>query len=325
MSPNKSVAQRLGRVLEAVTRQSGRLTETPAYGSFLLGRVSESPRRRRIRVQVILTILVAGVNFIGIAVAILLVTVAIPEPSVFEDAPWWVTFVAVPVYIALAVAVGTYWLTSRTVNALRWATEGRKPSRLDERNTFLAPWRLATVDLILWGVGTALLTTLYGMANTMFVPRFLFVVGISGVMVATFSYLLTEFALRPFAAVALEAGRPPRRLMAGIMGRTMMVWLVGSGVPVVGIALIAFFQILWRNLTEDQFAVGVFIVAAAAFVFGGILMWIVSWLTATTRAGCTCGAQARRAGRLAGRPGGVRRHRTRGAAAWFQLNGRRPA
>jgi adenylate cyclase len=281
MSANKSVAQRLGRVLEAVTRQSGRLTETPAYGSLLLGRVSERPRRRRIRIQVILTVLVMVVNLVGIGVALLLVTVAIPEPSVFDDAPLWITFVAAPAYIAVAVAVGTYWITRRTVLALRWSTEGRKPSRVDERNTFLAPWRLATVDLILWGVGTALLTTLYGMVNTTFIPRFLFAVGIPGVLVATGSYLLTEFALRPFAAQALEAGRPPRRLVAGIMGRTMMVWLLGSGVPVVGIALIAFFQIMMRNLTEDQFAVGVFIVAAAAFVFGCFLMLIVSWLTAT--------------------------------------------
>jgi adenylate cyclase len=281
MSANKTLAQRLGRVLERVTRQSGRLTETSAYGSVLLGRVSESPRRRRIRIQVILTVLVAVVNLIGIGVGVLVVTVAIPEPSIFDDAPLWVTFGAAPAYIALAVAVGTYWITRRTVLALRWATEGRKPSRVDERNTFLAPWRLATVDLILWGLGTALLTTLYGLANTMFIPRFLFAVGICGVLVATASYLLTEFALRPFAAQALEAGPPPQRLTAGIMGRTMMVWLLGSGVPVVGIALIAFFQLVMRNLTEDQFAIGVFIVAGATLVFGFILMWILSWLTAT--------------------------------------------
>ena len=228
-----------------------------------------------------LTVLVAAVNLIGIGVAVLVVTVAIPEPSVFDNAPLWITFVVAPAYTALAVAVGAYWITRRTVLALRWAIEERKPSRIDERNTFLAPWRLATVDLILWGIGTALLTTLYGMANTMFIPRFLFAVGFSGLLVATGSYLLTEFALRPFAAQALEAGRPPRRLAAGIMGRTMMVWLLGSGVPVVGIALIAFFQIIMRNMTEDQFAVAVFIVAAAALVFGCILMWILSWLTAT--------------------------------------------
>ncbi len=281
MSANNTLAQRLGRVLERVTRQSGRLTETPAYGSLLLGRVSESPRRRRIRIQVILTVLVAVVNLIGIGVGVLLVTVAIPEPSIFDDAPLWVTFGAAPAYIALAVAVGTYWITRRTVLALRWATEGRKPSRVDERNTFLAPWRLATVDLILWGLGTALLTTLYGLANTMFIPRFLFAVGICGVLVATASYLLTEFALRPFAAQALEAGPPPQRLTAGIMGRTMMVWFLGSGVPVIGIALLAMFQILMRNLSETQFAVGVLIVSFATLIFGCLLMWILAWLTAT--------------------------------------------
>ena len=48
MSANQSLAKRIGRVLEAVTRQSGRLPETPAYGSLLLGRVTESQQRRRI-------------------------------------------------------------------------------------------------------------------------------------------------------------------------------------------------------------------------------------------------------------------------------------
>ena len=63
-------------------------------------------------------------------------------------------------------------------------------------------------------------------------------------MVATSCYLITEFALRPVAAQALEAGPPPRRLTAGIMGRTMLVWLLGSGVPVLGIALTAVFTLI---------------------------------------------------------------------------------
>ena len=36
------MAQRLGLVLETVTNQSGRVPETPEYGSWILGRVSES-------------------------------------------------------------------------------------------------------------------------------------------------------------------------------------------------------------------------------------------------------------------------------------------
>lgn len=176
----KGVAQRLGRVLERVTRQSGRLPETPAYGSWLLGRVSESQQRRRIRIQTILTVMVVVANLLGIAVSILLVTVAIPSPSVFTEAPWWITFVVVPSYIVVALALGTYWITRRTVLALRWAIEERQPTPEDERNTFLAAWRVAVVDLILWGSGAVLLTTLYGMANTMFIPRFLFAVTFCG-------------------------------------------------------------------------------------------------------------------------------------------------
>jgi class 3 adenylate cyclase/MFS family permease len=279
--PKKTLARRLGRVLERVTRQSGRLQETPAYGSLLLGRVTESQKRRRIRIQVILTVVVMVVNLIGIAVAALLMTVAIPEPSIFDDAPAWLTFGAVPGYLIFAMAVGTYWITRRTVLALRWAIEERKPTRVDERNTFLAPWRVAIVDLGLWTLGTLLFTTLYGLVNTQFIPRFLFGVGFCGILVATAAYLFTEFALRPVAAQALEAGRPPRRLTSGIMGRTMMVWFLGSGVPVIGIALVAFFQLSMRNLTETQFAVCVMIVAIAALIFGFVLMWILSWLTAT--------------------------------------------
>jgi adenylate cyclase len=280
-APQKTLAQRLGRVLERVTRQSGRLQDRSAYGSLLLGRVSESQKRRRVRIQIILTTLVMAANLIGIAVAALLVTVAIPEPSIVDDAPGWITFIVVPAYVIVAMAVGTYWITRRTVLALRWAIEERKPNRLDERNTFLAPWRVAVVDLSLWGIGTVLSTTLYGLVNTQFIPRFLFGIGICGLLVATAAYLITEFALRPVAAQALEAGRPPRRLIAGLMGRTMMVWFLGSGVPVIGIALLAFFQLLMRNLTETQFAVGVMIVAIAALIFGCILTWILAWLTAT--------------------------------------------
>jgi adenylate cyclase len=282
MSANETLAQRLGRVLEKVTRQSGRLQEMPpAYGSLLLGRVSESQRRRRVRIQVILTTMVMVANLLGIAVALLLVIVAIPEPSIFDDAPLWITFGAAPAYIALAMAVGSYWITRRTVIALRWAIEERKPSRIDERNTFLAPWRIAVVDLILWGGGAALLTTLYGLVNTQFIPRFLFAVSICGLLVATGSYLIAEFGLRPVAAQALEAGPPPLRLTAGIMGRTMMVWFLGTGVPVIGIGLLAFFQLMMRNMTETQFAVGVVIVSTATLIFSCLLTWILSWLTTT--------------------------------------------
>ncbi|BCO35102.1 adenylate/guanylate cyclase domain-containing protein [Mycobacterium heckeshornense] len=281
MMAKTTAAQRLGRVLEKLTHQSGRLTEPPEYGSWLLGRVSESQRRRRVRIQIILTVFILVVSLVGIGVDLLIVTVAIPVPSLFTEAPPWLTFAVAPGYIVIAVMVGTYWITRRTVTMLRWAIEERKPTPADERNTFMAPAGVAVISLILWGLGTALMTLLYGLANTMFIPKILFSGSFCGVMVSTACYLFTEFALRPVAAQALQAGPPPRRLAHGIMGRTMVVWMLGSGLPVIGIALTAFFALTLRNLTETQFGVAVLMLAAATLIFGFLLMWIQSWLIAT--------------------------------------------
>ena len=282
MSGNKSVAQRLGRVLETVTRQSGRLQETPAYGSWLLGRVTESQARRRVRIQLILTVFILATNLTGIGVALLLLGVALPSPSIFNDAPGWITWAVAPGYVAVALALGAYWITHRTMAALRWAIEERKPNLNDERNTFLAPFWLAIGVLVLWGIGAALLTTLYGLTNTLFIPIVGFSVSFCGILVATACYLFTEFALRPVAAQALEAGAAPQRLAPGIMGRTLTVWLLGSGVPVLGIIVTALLGgVLLDNLSKTQLAVAILVISAAALIFGFVLMWILSWLTAT--------------------------------------------
>lgn len=281
MAAKVSLAQRLGRVLERVTRQSGRLPETPDFGSWLLGRAEESPRRRRVRIQTILTVFVLATNMIGVAVALLVVTVAIPVPSIFTDAPLWLTFVVSPAYIGTALFVGIFWVTRRIVTSLRWSIEDQPPTREDQRNAFLAPWRLAAIHLVLWGGGAVLLTTLYGVFDTRFIPRYLFAVSFSGIVVTAICYMFTEFALRPVAAQALEAGPPPRAFAPRIMGRIMTGWALGSGVIVFGIVLLALFSISLRNLTQTQFAFAVLILGVVALVFGSMLMWIVAWLIVT--------------------------------------------
>jgi adenylate cyclase len=281
MLAKKTAAQRLGRVLEALTRQSGRLGEAPAYGSWLLGRVSESRLRRRVRIQFILTVFVLAANVIGIAVVGLLVTITFPAPNVFAPEARWITFAVVPAYVAAALVVGTFWATLRVAHSVRWAIEQKTPDTTDQRNTFLAPWRLTRVLLFLWGVGTVLITTAYALVNPDFIPKEATSISFSGIVVSTCCYLLTEFALRPVAAQALEAGRPPRRFAPGIMGRTMTVWLLGSAVPVAGILLAALFFLVHQISTPTQFAFAVLVLALVAITFGFILMWISSWLTAT--------------------------------------------
>ncbi|MDT5093501.1 MAG: adenylate cyclase [Mycobacterium sp.] len=277
----ESVPQRLGRLLERVTQQSGRLPDTPDYGSWLLGRASESQSRRRVRIQTILTVFVVSANLIGIGIAALVVLLVFPTPSVFDPDVRWITWLIAPAYIVAALVVGVFWATHRVMNNVRWAIEERPPTREDQRNAFFAPWRLTRVLLILWGFGTVLLSTLYGLADIHYLPKTLLGISFPGIVVSASCYLLTEFALRPVAAQALEAGRPPERLAQGIMGRTMLVWALGSGVPVLGILLAAVITLSLQNVTPTQFSIAIAVLAVFALVFGFILMWILSWLTAT--------------------------------------------
>lgn len=283
MKANETLAHWLGRILEKLTRQSGRLPDTPEYGSWLLGKTSETPRHRRIRIQLLLTVMILVINMIGIGVAILLTTIALPEPDVFDPSVWWISFLVTPAFVVLAIGVGAHWVTFRTVNALRWSIEDHTPTPTasDQHNTMTAPFRLAMIVLALWGVGTALLTTLYGLHDPEFIPKIGFSVGFCGIVVSTASYLLTEFALRPVAAQALAAGPVPIRLAPGVMGRIMNTWLLGSGVPLSGIILAAVFALTLKNLTIAQFGFTVLIIGSFAFVFGFLLMWIAAWLTAT--------------------------------------------
>lgn len=281
MSSDPSAAQRLGRVLERITRQSGRLSRPPEYGSFLLGRLSETPARRRVRIQGILTAFVLTANLVGLGVLLLLVAVAFPAPSVFTDAPWWLPAVAVPVYVCLALIFGTWWITTRTTNDLRWSLEDRVPSRADQRNVFLTPWRIALSHLVLWGAAAVLFTTLYGLQDTDFIPKLGLVIPFCGVLVATACYLFAEFALRPVAAQALAAGPPPHRFAPGVMGRTMTIWMLGSGLPLIGIGLTAMFSLMLGNLSRRQLEVAVLITSALSLLVGFLLMWVLAWLTST--------------------------------------------
>ncbi|WP_304111395.1 adenylate/guanylate cyclase domain-containing protein [Mycolicibacterium bacteremicum] len=281
MTAKKSRAQQLGQVLEKVTDQSGRVPNTPEYGSWILGRVSETQRRRRVRIQTILTTFALGANLIGVGVAILVVTVTFPVPSVFDDKVLWITFAVAPSYIVLAFIIGVVWATNRVIKTVRWAIEERVPTPKDQSNTFFAPWRLTRVLLALWSGGTVLLTLLYGLQDTNYVPKVLLGISFPGIVVSASCYLFTEFALRPVAAQALEVGPPPRRFAPGIMGRTLTVWALGSGVPVLGILLAAIITLSIQIVSPTQFAVAVMILALFALVFGFILMWILAWLTAT--------------------------------------------
>ncbi len=154
----------------------------------------------------LLTVLLLSTNVIGALVVFAIGTWAIPSPSP-NRAMTIALAISIPVYVLLAVLVGTFWGTTTALKALRWATRrawSRRPRSARGRcGSHLAD----EMQLTMWLVATAMVTLLTSLLQPSRAVGTGLTVGIGALVVAGVSYLLTEFSLRPIAARA--PGRHP--------------------------------------------------------------------------------------------------------------------
>lgn len=242
-------------------------------GSRLLGQDTDSPAVLRWRVQTLLTGSVVLANVIGALVVIALIAV-IPGPSLFTHQLRLVDAVALPGYVAGALGVGVTVGTLRSLRALRWSMEGRAPTAADLRATLAVPARLTRLQAGLWLLAGALFTPLYGIQDSQNIPRVALTVLFGGLVVCGNSYLLTEFSLRPVAAKALTAGPPGRTRLAGVTSRSLLIWGVGSAIPVAGLLLVALFSLTRGNVSASRLAITVLALSGVTLAFGLLLTWL---------------------------------------------------
>ncbi|WP_020671156.1 adenylate/guanylate cyclase domain-containing protein [Amycolatopsis nigrescens] len=253
------------------------------YGSWLLGSADERDEVLRIRVQVLLTGSLVLANVIGAGIVVALITMVIPGPSVFVPEFALINFVAVPGYVLLALLVGIFWGTRRAVRTLRWAfdDDDSPPTEQERLATLRVPWRLTRMQALLWFVATVLFSVPYALRLPDAVFKVAFTVGFAGIVVCANAYLLSEFALRPIAARALSSGPSlERRLVSALGLRILLAWVLGSGVPVAGLMLVAIFALIRGTVSSTQLSVTILALGLATLLFGFLVM--VFMVRATT-------------------------------------------
>ncbi|CAM3005149.1 adenylate/guanylate cyclase domain-containing protein [Williamsia muralis] len=244
------------------------------YGSILLGSTQDSIHKKRIRIQLLISVGVLTANAIGAGMVILLVTIGIPEPSVLQSGLWWVNFIVVPVYVSLAFLIGLWVGTTRVLRRLRWALRDEPPTAAQARAALKAPALLTRLQAALWVVAGILFTTAYGVYDAALIPKIAFVVGLSAAVVCSIAYLLTEFSLRPVAAQALEAGHVRAARRGSLRTRGMLTWSVGSGIPIVGVMLVVIFGLFRDDTTKVDIFIAVTVLSATALFTGSILNFL---------------------------------------------------
>ena len=176
------------------------------------------------------------------AVAVMTFLQLASDRDLAPDLPLWVRIVG-PVAPVVVLLVPAYiWGHKAFTKAIAWALEGRPPSLTERFAVLREPWRQALRPLVFWVVGALLYggTTALAGAGFLTVVRVVEGTLIGGVTTCALAYLMIERSFRPLFAHVLS-GVPDRRPRTpGIRMRLLLTWAVGSGVPLLSLALVLF-------------------------------------------------------------------------------------
>ena len=247
--------------------------EAVAYGSVLLGPAEQRPRSLRARVQLLLTVLLVATNVIGAGIVITLSAVVIPSPPPNRGTVLALA-IGVPVYVGVAVLVGSVWGTAGSLRALRWAIEDREPTESERVRALGVPWFLTRIQAGLWFGATVLFTLLAVMLQPERALTTGLTVGIATLVVSGIAYLFSEFALRPIAARALSGEERIKVRGLGVRRRMLLFWCLGTGAPVAGLVVVAILSLTAGDVSLEKLAVVVLVLGAVVLCFGLLVTWL---------------------------------------------------
>ena len=247
--------------------------ESRVYGSILLGPADQSPRRLRVRIQLLLTVLLVGTNLIGAAIVFVLSSLVIPSPDA-ERGTVLSLAIGVPVYVGVAVFVGATWGTAGSLRALRWATEDREPDEEERLVALGVPWFLTRIQAGLWLGATVVFTLLALLLQPDRAVTTALTLGIATLVVSGIAFLLSEFALRPVAAKALSGEERLRVRGLGVRRRMTLFWGLGTGAPVAGLVVVAILALSGDDISLTKLAVVVLILGGVVLCFGLLVTWL---------------------------------------------------
>jgi adenylate cyclase len=168
-----------------------------------------------------------------------------------------------------------YVLGSRRLAATeRWLAEERPPTPDERARTLAAPAGHAAMSFIIWAVAAimfAALNVAFGNPARV-VLRILFGTLLGGLATSATCFLLVERYLRPIFALALAGEAPDNRRTLGIRPRLVLSWALGSGIPLLGVAIAP----LAPDASNSDLVLPMAFLAAIGLLAGGVLLVVAA-------------------------------------------------
>lgn len=205
------------------------------------------------------------------AVAVTLVVLALSRNTV-GDARQLLTSANLIALIALMTAAAIVDTVVGYVNVyptFRWFAAGRHPTPQQQRAAMRIGPRQTVIQFGTWAVSAVVYTLVNlgagGGVGYVMGGAILF----GGVAAACMGFLVTQRMLRPIVAASLNASSATHVTMPGILGRLITIWVLFSGLPTVGIALIVLARSNgWFVQKTAPVEAAVLVVAVVSLLFG---------------------------------------------------------
>lgn len=223
---------------------------------------------RRVRLRLFLAIALA--NLIGVAVVIVCIRFVLPGGDI-DDVGGVAALNAIVgtvflvVVVPLAILWGEGWLRA----GRRWIQEQRPPTDAELTAVLRAPLRLFFVHTTVWLTAAVVFSVLNVIVEFELVARVGFTVALAGLVTSAIAYLLAERITRPLAKAALSISSVSKPRLPGITTRTVLGWMLGSGVPLIGLIIVGIFALTDpASATKTKLAVTMLVLGGTALFVG---------------------------------------------------------
>ena len=268
------------------------MTSLPATGPD-----DEAPHLVALSTKVIVGAIIVISNVVGAALLVGLAVYVLPFDALVSDVSGAITvnLVLLGVYAPLAglaaFAVGWSWLRVPPPPAPTATPAAFERHRARARRVVLrAPVRLAVVQAVPWTFGVALFAAVDATYSVMLAVAVACTIALGGITTVTVAYRSCDLALRREVARVFVHQAPTERGLPGVAVRSLGAWVMGTGVPLLGVALTAGTALVYDDyFTVDRLGLVVLVLALLSFAVGFLVTAlsstsIVASVTAVRRA-----------------------------------------
>ena len=172
-------------------------------------------------------------------------------------------------FAAVALPAGRELIQRRPLRVIiGLIDDGGTATESEQRLVLRYPLDWALRSFAVWVLGAALSVAINATVDVAVAIGGAITVVLGGLTACSLQYLLVERIMRPVASLALAGGPPPRDVVPGVAARVTMVWTLATAVPVLGVAVLAAFDLGGADVDTEELVGTVLFLSALALAVG---------------------------------------------------------